>query len=499
MDLVRENKDECRLLGDILFLQSQQQPENTAIIWKERIYSYKKLYEICLGFAGTIIESVGRNRNIAVIASRSVDYVIAYFSSLFTGSKIIPIGPDISYEEILRTIKYCDVDLIIYNQDFKYSPEYFENLKSIFLNEKDYAEYEKNINDNFYNKENINEIDVGLMLHTSGSIDKPKRVMLTHRNIIENARAHAIHMELYPSDKVLIMLPMHFGYCNTAQMICHMMLGGILVILDGICLPHKVLKLVTDNKVNVFTAVPSILIQFIDYKYANNYNTSSVTQITFGGAPVSINKIARVKEVFKNAALCQTYGLTEAGPRITGVKPNKDQILTESVGTVIPGVELKFINDSGEVVDTNEIGEIVVRSPGVMRGYYKREDETNNCIKGDWLYTGDLGYLNENRELIIVGRIKNIIIRAGINIYPEEIESYLYSNSKVKQLVVYGEPDEEKGEKVHAKIIAADSSLTIRELQEFAAKGLSKFKIPSFELVKHLPQTYNKKIKRNHE
>ncbi len=497
MDLVRSNEKKCIYLSDILKYQYEDQPDMIAVVYAEREYTYSDVYLISLGLSSKIGELLQwKSGRIAILMKRSANYIIAYFASLFSGSVIIPIDPELTSEEIKRTIEYCEADIILCDSKYDSIRKIINEENHIEVNQVNYDYYAQSIISDNTVTGYANPDEEVLLLHTSGSIDRPKRVMLTHRNIIENASAHVLHMNLKPEQKVLIALPMHFGYCNTAQIISHFLLGGTIIIMDQIFSPHKFCQLVNDYQVNVFTAVPAMLIQLANFKHYDKYNCNSLEQITFGGAPFPTERFSDVKEKFGNVKLCQTYGLTEAGPRVTGVSPDSGYELSNTVGTLLPGVQVKVIDENDYEVNSEKTGQIIVKSAGVMKGYYKREDETKKVLRDGWLYTGDLGYFDKYQNLFIVGRIKNVIIRAGVNIYPEEIETYLLKHSMVKEVLVQGVEDINLGEVPHAKIIPTDENASIAEISEFCKVGLARYKIPTIEFVQELPHTYNKKIKR---
>ena len=491
MDLVRTHQKECTVLKDIIKLQNKYQPNSLAIVYKNKKYSYRELYLFSLSLSNKILAFHKDIRNIGLIIPKSVEYIIAYFASALLNCIITPIDSELTLEEIKKDANYCDVELILCSDTNTYNNTQLENIDTIYFTVSDLQTNSIETCEILENNDIANANDIALLLHTSGSTDNPKRVMLTHNNIIQNA----LNLNIVSTDRVLICLPMHFGYCNTAQIITHFLLGGTLIILDGIFTPHNFFKTIDNYKVNLFTAVPTILMQLLEFKHFNKYNTDSIRLITFGGAPCSISKIIGIQKIFKNANICETYGLTEAGPRVTCAQ-NINNKKVKSVGSAIPNVEVKIILKNGSVANVNEIGQIVVRSPGVMKGYYKNIEATKKVLKDGWLLTGDLGFLNENNELFIKGRIKNIIIRGGVNIYPEEIESYLLKHPLVKEVLVYGKKHDLLGEIPYAKIVPVNENLNINDIKDFAKKGLSKNKIPIIEFVNSLEHTFNKKIKR---
>lgn len=497
VDLVRE-KVSSFSVADILYQQSRSNPEKVAVISHSMSYTYDSLYKFVCHFSKKIKAMNVESKNVGIMIPRSLNYIVSYFALAVLGKVIVPIDPDLTVAEVKGTLEYCDIDTVICNQHAYPKLKEIEGINSIVVSEGDYHIRQDFINDDYFHSDKkVNYDDTYLMLHTSGSTFAPKRVMLSHKNVIENAKAHALHMDLTGEDRVLIALPMHFGYCNTAQMITHFLLGGTVILLDGLFSPQRFYSFIETYKVTVFTAVPTMLMQLLDYDHSDKYDFSSLRQITFGGAPMPSVIIGELRKKLRSVKFCQTYGLTEAGPRISAVRPSESGIDDQSVGTAIPGVKIKIVNENYEEVPSFSIGEIIVQSPGVMNGYYKRIEETNQAIANGYLHTGDLGYMNDSGDLFIVGRIKNIIIRGGINIYPEEIESYFLQHAAVKEIIVYGKENRELGETVHAKIVKKDASLTVEELISFAKKGLAKYKIPAIEFVDSLPYTYNKKIKRN--
>lgn len=490
MDLIRNNTENVKTLKDVLRIQSNTIPESVAVIYKNQEFTYGYLHRLVVSTVNHILSNSTSISSVGTLLPRGINYIVAYFASAELGVKLVPINYDASVDEINSTIDYCDVDILLYDTD---TEELINNIKEVkCLKMGMDSELLESLGRTTL-ETHISPSDIAILLHTSGSTSEPKRVMLTHENIICNARSHALHMKLYPKDKVLIVIPMSFGYCNTAQIITHLLLGSTLVVLDGMFAPQKFFKLVDKYEINVCTLVPTMLHQIVSFKHFHKYNTSHLHQITFGGSPFSKNLIKKAMEVLPNTNFCATYGLTEAGPRITGASP--EATLNGSSGTPIPSVKVRILNEHKQPVTDEEIGEIYVKSPGIMKGYYQRDDETKKVMINGWLNSGDLGKWVDG-NLFIVGRIKNVIIRAGVNIYPEELESYFKKHSGIKDVYVKGQHHSILGEIPHALVLRNDENLTQNDLKAFAQKGLSNYKIPSFEFVKSFSYTYNNKIKR---
>ena len=334
------------------------------------------------------------------------------------------------------------------------------------------------------------------MLHTSGTTSNPKRVMLTHRNLISNIESNIQSLKLTEADKCLIAMPMYFGYCNTAQFLTHLYLGASIVILDGMFFPKTFFFTVQNEQITDFTGVPSMLLTLLKYRYASKYDISSLRYICFGGGKMPEGQLRELIQLFSSVGFVQTYGQTEASPRITALLSKDALRKIGSVGTPIPNVRVKVVDEMGNQLSANAIGEVIVQGKNIMKGYFKQEKITKNTIIDGWLHTGDLGYHDEDGYLYLTGRKKNMIISGGINIYPEEIEEVLMSHPNVCDVCVFAENQLMLGEVPAAKIVLRNSN-TNCDLRTFCIERLAIYKVPvKFELVDNLEKTYNGKIKR---
>jgi long-chain acyl-CoA synthetase len=498
MDLVRNSLPELKTIPDILRLQAADQPKAlVAVDSKNGNLTYRELADRAWGLAVRITPY--QPRTIAVLVPRSCAYLVAYFAGLSVGATLVPLDARLTPSEIRWTLDFCKADLLLHTEEMADLVAQLDDgtvsVPTMEFDPQDYAARSVERGNALVASWPSDPDDVALLLHTSGSLANPKRVMLTHRNVISNASAHALHMGLTGEDRVLIMLPMHFGYCNTVQILAHLLLGGTLVILNGSFAPHRCLRLVQEYRVTTFTAVPTMLLQLQAFVHREKYDTSSLRLVCFGGAPFPVERLEQLMTEYPHVALCQTYGQTEAAPRVTGVKPVDARRWPGSIGTPIPGITIKLLTDEGLSVEPGEIGEIVVQSAGVMKGYFGSPKETAVAIRDGWLYTGDLGRQGPEGEFYIVGRKKNFIIRGGINIYPEEIESVLLQHPAVEAVLVHGMPHEVLGEVPHACVVLAQGTeATTAGLRGFVSKRLATYKLPEIELVEELPRTYNGKV-----
>lgn len=483
----------------------QKKNNKVALKYRSTTVTYKDLYDTVVKKSEIIGKISNNTKNIGIFLPNSIDYIIAYFSIMFIDKVAVPIDIQSKIKEIVSIIEYCDLDIIITNSDFKVLlSELVPNNKPIFI-----YDINNDINNDILN--NIRKLNptntllandedsVAVMLHTSGTTSCPKRVMLTHRNLISNIESNIQSLDLNNNDITLIALPMFFGYCNTAQLLTHIYLGAKIVIMDETFMPNKFFRMVQDDKITNFTGVPSMLYILRSYRYRHNYNISSLKYICFGGSSLPAEKIIDLIQQFPTIGFIQTYGQTEASPRITCLLPQDSYEKVGSVGKAIPNVDIRIVNENNIDVETNEIGEIIVRGPNVMKGYYKRPDETEKVLKSGWLYTGDLGEFDIDGYLYLTGRKKNIIISGGLNIYPEEIEEILLQHDKVNEVIVIGQEHSSLGEIPIAKVVLKDSKnhITENELRNYCFERISRYKVPfKIEFVNNIKKTATGKIKR---
>lgn len=487
-------------------LERQKENDKKAIKYGNNEITFKDWYNHSLILSKTINRIIIENEsNVALFLPNSINYAVAYFSVLFSKKIIIPIGTQSKGIEIRSAVKYCEIDLIVTSlMHREYLKECLKsyNHKVMLLIIEDQSIETINGDNEIISKSDaiINigtENDVAIMLHTSGTTSNPKRVMLTHNNLIKNIESNIQSLKLTKDDKVLISMPMYFGYCNTAQFLTHLYLGASMVILDSMFLPKIFFETVQDERITNYTGVPSTLLMLLDYRYVENYDISSLRYICFGGGKMPVEKLEELIKRLNTVGFVQTYGQTEASPRTTALLPNDQLRKIGSVGLPIPNVKIQVIDEDGNKLFANEIGEIVIQGNNVMKGYYKQEKITSETIIDGWLHSGDLGYIDSEGYLYLSGRKRNMIISGGINIYPEEIEELLMQHPNVSDVCVLAEEHKLLGEVPIAKVVLKNSICYLNDFKDYCFSRLAYYKVPvRFDFVAELDKTYNGKIKR---
>ncbi|RGK71130.1 long-chain fatty acid--CoA ligase [Streptococcus anginosus] len=482
------------------FLIRQRDNNKVAVKCNDEVMTYSQWYKLSKELAEKFNSKLDKSsKNIGIILPNSIDYCVAYFAILFSERVIVPISYDATSEELRNIIEFCEIDLLISNSDkldfiqkvlsnYNYSVEIYDCFTAKFI-----IPFK---NRGLISKSKIDIGDTVILLHTSGSTSAPKRVMLTNKNLVSNVESNIQSLKLSSEDKVLISLPILFGYSNTSQFLTHTYLGATIVIFNGLMLPRFLFSIIKKEGITNYTVVPSVINAILEDRKSLPIDLPNLRYICFGGGPISISKLNNFIQLFPKIGIVQTYGQTEASPRITALLPKYKVSKLGSVGKPIPNVEIKISSEEYEKCNSKQIGEILVKSSGVMRGYYKDQAATNATIVDGWLHTGDLGYFDEEGFLFITGRKKNIIISGGVNISAEEIESILLEHHNVKEVYVYSKSDDYLIEVPCADIVVYDEAID-NNFQQFCSERLSSLKVPrEFNIVKELPKTYNGKIRR---
>ncbi len=348
--------------------------------------------------------------------------------------------------------------------------------------------------------------DIAWIFYTSGTTGRPKGAMLTHRNMLAMTLTYyADYGSLGPQDAILHAAPLSHGsglYAlpNIAQ-------GATNVILETKAFePERVFATIEDNRITNMFAAPTMVNMLTESPAAGRYDLSSMRNIIYGGGPMHVEnlKAARAK---LGPCLTQLYGMGETPMTITYL-PHRDHVLEgedvkmkrlASAGIARTGVDVRVVDSEGRPLPVGELGEVVVRSDVVMKGYWQNPKATAEAMAGGWLHTGDLGYLDEQGYLFLMDRSKDMIISGGENIYPREVEEVLARHPAVREVAVIGVPDPKWGESVKAVVVCApEKNVTEPELIEFCKARLASYKKPkSVVFIDELPKNnYGKIVKR---
>jgi len=335
--------------------------------------------------------------------------------------------------------------------------------------------------------------DLAVIIYTSGTTGRPKGAMLSHGNLLSNAAACAQAIEVGADDRFLTVLPLFHSFGATVCMILPIILGAHSVLLPRFN-PSEVLQALSAYRITVFAGVPAMYGVLLNVRDLSGMDFSSLRLCVTGGAPCPPKFIPAFRERF-GALLAEGYGPTEASP-VVSVNPPSGTQKIGSTGPPVPGVELAIADEQGAWLPVGEVGEVCVRGPNVMQGYWQAPEATAEAIRDGWLFTGDMGRLDEDGYLYIVDRKKDMIIVSGMNVYPREVEDAIYQLPAVGDCAVVGEPSERRGEDVKAFVVLKEGqALSEEQVLEHCRRYLASFKVPrTVVFAQDLPRSGTGKI-----
>jgi len=524
-------------VGELLEIQAKNNPEHEAVVYADRNLrmSYADFNNLCRkaarGFMGL---GVQKGDNVSVWATNTPEWVVTQFATGKMGAVLVTVNTNYRTSELEYLLKQSDSTTIILMEQFKGAsyidmlyeivPElktsepgklessrlpYLKNV--IVLGEKrfpgtfgwqDLLDMADSVTEDELNSRmsTLKQSEVINMQYTSGTTGFPKGVMLTHRNIVNNAYNVALAMKLTDQDRLCIPVPFfHCFGCVMGTLACATV-GATMVPIQEFN-PKVVLETVEQEKCTALHGVPTMFIAELNDKDFDNYNLSSLRTGIMAGSNCPIEVMKAVNEKMGATEITIAYGQTESSPVITQTRTNDPlELRVETVGKALPHVEAKIVKPgTTDEVPRGVQGELCTRGYLVMEGYYKNPDATKDAIDEEgWLHTGDLAVMDENGYCRITGRLKDMIIRGGENIYPREIEEFLYTHPKVLDVQVVGIPDSVYGEEVMAWIILKEGeSATAAEIKNFCNGRISKHKIPRYiEFTESYPMTASGKIQK---
>lgn len=341
--------------------------------------------------------------------------------------------------------------------------------------------------------------DVALLQYTGGTTGISKGVMLTHHNLVVNAiqcMSWSVGIEI-GKERLLAVLPFFHSFGMTVSMNFPIYVAATMILVPRFD-TKEILSLIQKYKPTMFPGVPTMYVAINNHPEVSKYDLSSVKFCISGAAPLPLEVLQEFERV-TGGKLREGYGLTESSP-VTHCNPLEGLVKEGSIGIPFPDTACKIVDvDTGKKeLGSNEIGELCIKGPQIMKGYWNMPEETDMTLQDGWLYTGDIAKVDEDGYFYIVDRKKDMIIASGFNIYPRDIEEVLYEHPKVKEAVVAGVPDAYRGETVKAYVVLKDGvTATEEEIIQFCTENMAKYKVPKIvEFRDELPKTIVGKILR---
>jgi fatty-acyl-CoA synthase len=527
-----------KTMGDVIKETAERFPDHPALIapqFQVR-YNYQELYDQCRRTArGLMALGVKRGDHVSVWTTNVPEWVYLQFALGMVGGILVTINTNYQSHELEYILKQSDSTTLFLIDRYRDS-SFYDTVRDV-VPELDAQEPGKLVSSKLPvlkniiyigTKENtpgmfkfsdllkmgegipeqelddrmksLSDDDVINMQYTSGTTGFPKGVMLTHHNVINNARMVGDVMGLTEKDTLLIQVPVfHCFGCvmSTLNSVYH---GSTMVLLEYFD-ALKALEAIQQEKCTAVNGVPTMYVAILHHPDFERYDLTSLRTGIMAGAPCPIETMNQVNIKMHCPEVVIAFGQTESSPVMTMTRRDDPvELRVATVGRLLPDIEGKIVDpETGLDLPPNTQGEIVTRSACIMEGYYKMPEATAGTIDSDgWLHTGDLGEIDENGYFKVTGRIKDMIIRGGENIYPRELEEFLFTHSKVQNVQVVGIADKKYGEQVLAAIhLKNGNQATAEEFIEFCKGKIARHKIPKYwEFVEDYPMTASGKIQK---
>jgi long-chain acyl-CoA synthetase len=501
-------------MGDVLRRSAFNFPQQHALVCGESIVTYQALNARVNRLANNLLKlGIKKGDRVAVLFHNCPEFVEVYFASAKLGSIFVPLNNLLKETELKQIIKYVSPRFLFVD------PDYVEFIRSI---KKDLAFIERFIGlrgvsstdfmdyDSMTEKGessepgiHINDSDVMTIILTTGTTGLPKGVMRTHRHNFINAMIDTIELNIRFDDRTIFLTPPYHVITEAVFGRHILMANTIFILREGSFNPEAFLDILTREKITMFQIVPTMIMAMLQVENIHTYDLSHLRLILYAGSPIHVSLLKRAIQTF-NCQFMQMYGQTESGPLITVLRP--DDHVAEgssaqlaklaSAGRPVLDFEVRIVDEEGENVAIGEVGEIIARGEAMTIGYWNLPDETSKILRDGWLYTGDMGRLDEDGYVYIVDRKNDMIISGGENIYPREIEDVILQHEAVQEVAVIGVPDDYWGESIKALVVLKDGEKASGEdLIAFCKKKLASYKKPrSVEFRDELPKSANGKI-----
>jgi len=496
-------------LAVILEESVKNKPEKPALILDDTIFTYAELGAAAKKFANALVSlGIEPGDKVALMVPNVPQFAIAYYGILNVGASVVPLNVLLKGPEVTYHLDDSDaVALVAWEDSLGEAKKGFdeaEGCKNLIVVEQPEGEgvfegtrsFDELLTESSSEYEMAQPMpdDTAVVIYTSGTTGRPKGAELTHSNMFMNAFCNADKLlGLKENDVGIAVLPLFHIFGQTCVMNAFVYSSSTIVLVPRFE-PEAVLKAIQSAGVTVFQGVPTMYQYLLRHPELDEYDTSSLRLGVSGGASMPIEVLKESEERF-GIVILEGYGLSETSPTAC-FNRSKEQRKVGSIGLPIWGTEARVVDDEDNEVPPEERGELVLKGHHVMKGYYKKLEETTEAMKNGWFHTGDIATMDQDGFVFIVDRVKDMIVRGGYNVYPREIEEVIYEHEGVAEVAVIGVPHEELGEEVAAVVAMKEgASATEEEVITFTIERLASYKYPRrVTFMDELPKTATGKI-----
>ena len=499
-------------LADCIALSAQRSPDNPAVLMDETTMSYAEVAGAAQRVANILAaKGIGYGDRVAMILPNTPHFPIVYFGILYTGATVVALNPLASEHELSHILADTEAKaLFLWKDCLKNIGNAFEKTATcehLVVVEPKLKPEQPEQGESFvmlmagaapeYDMYPTMPEDIAVILYTAATDGKAKGAQLTHFNLFQNAQTivdHVLHLD--ETDVCMAVLPLFHGFGQSSMMNACFMAGGTSALFPRFD-AAKVFSCIEQHKVTQIAVVPTMVHFMLHFKHDTQFDMSSIKTFVVGGAAMGHDLPDRMKERF-GIDIVEGYGLTETSPVVScNLLPDQNKL--GSVGKPLWGCQVAIRNEDMSFSPPNVEGEVVIRGHNVMTGYLNDPEGTAEVMHGGWFHTGDLGYVDEDGFLFLTGRKKDLIIRAGLNIYPRELEMVLSEHPQIDEVAVVGIPDELRGEEVRAFYVSNGGDVPPeKELQAWCRTHLAVYKCPRhFVHCDSLPRNAQDEIDKN--
>ncbi len=499
------------ILEQILKKNARYNPDKVAVIDGARRLTFVEVYQRSNRLANALLKlGMKQGSRIALMEKNCYQYFEFYFAVAKIGAVVVPVNFRFKKKELIYIVNNSEAEMLIFGEAFldlinqaRSELHHVKHFVMIGRKREGTESYDLLLENEAADPPEMetNENDVVVQMYTSGTTGFPKGTLITHRNIITTLIGLLLDLKITKED--VFLSGMTFFHVDMDYGLAFVMAGGTNVVMRQFS-PEETLKLIQNEKVTAIKVVPTEINFILHYPKKELFNVKTLKSIYYGAMPISTTLLKEALAFFE-CDFYQNFGSTEGGfcstlapedHRLGDKIKLKKRLLSAGRAAVL--VEMKIVDNQGEEVVAGEIGEIVVKSESVMKGYWKLPEKTAEALKDGWLHFGDLGRIDEEGYLYLVDRKSDMIISGGENIYPSEIEEIISSHPSVQMAAVIGVPDEEWGESVKAIVVRKEGKkMEAEQIISFCKERLSGYKKPkSVEFIdlKSLPLTPTGKV-----
>jgi long-chain acyl-CoA synthetase len=446
----------------------------------EILRTYDELWSRCRRLAGALDGlGIGSGERVAILAANSPAYVETYLAVPASGRVVVPLNIRHAAPELAYAVRDSGAKILLTDRD----PGELAALVDHVIPLDDGYEALLAKSREAPLGEGIDENTLAGLFYTGGTTGASKGVMLTHRNLVANTYHWIATAHPEPEDRFLVIAPL-FHAAGSNGVLASVWTAGCQVILPTFD-PKAALECVERDGITATLGVPTMIAAMTEEQLVRPRRVETLRQISHGGSPVATEVLRRAHRAFPGAELIHLYGATETAPLATTLRHEErhlDGPRARSCGQPLPGVDVRVFDPNGREVETGEGGDVVIRGPNVMAGYWKKAEPTAAVLRDGWYWSGDLGYADDEGFIFLVDRAKDMIVSGGENVYCTEVEEALYTHPAVLEAAVFGIPDEKWGETVHA-VVVPRHEVEQGELIAHCRERIAGYKVPrSLEL-----------------